>query len=104
MIPKAIKIIGLLDYTVTCMFNNGQILKIDFLPWIHSRLIKGSIYKKLLDKSVFNTISCNGRTLYWPGLATRLHEDGSKETADFDLDPVVLFELSDLKYGVGVKS
>ncbi len=92
MIPRLQKILSTNGYVVSCMTDQGKI-DIDFKDFITQRLEKGNVYEYLLLPENFNLIKCNGRTLYWEGLATAVNLDGSKVKADFELDPIVLYEL-----------
>lgn len=97
MIPRVIKIIEIKGFDVTVLFNNGKILTIDFYSWIVPRAAGKNIYTQLLKKTIFNTIGCNGITLYWPDLAEVTLLDGTIQPTEFDLDPLMLYEFASSK-------
>ncbi|MBK6815296.1 MAG: DUF2442 domain-containing protein [Saprospiraceae bacterium] len=97
MIPRVIKIIEIKGFDVTVLFNNGKILTIDFYSWIVPRAAGKNIYTQLLKENIFNTIGCNGITLYWPDLAEVTLLDGTIQPAEFDLDPLMLYEFASSK-------
>jgi hypothetical protein len=96
-LPSVKEIIKVDGYNVTCLFSDGKVLVIDFLSWILPRVKDDNIYSKLLDKEVFNTIGCNGITIYWPDLAKVTQLDGTIEPCEFDLDPIMLYEFATQK-------
>lgn len=96
-LQSVVEIIKVDGYNVTCLFNDGKVLTIDFLSWILPRVKSDNIYSKLLNQEVFNTIGCNGITIYWPGLAKVTQLDGTTEPCEFDLDPIMLYEFATQK-------
>lgn len=97
MIPRVIKIIEIKGFDVTVLFNNGKILTIDFYSWIVPRAAGKNIYTQLLKENIFKAIGCNGITLYWPDLAEVTLLDGTIKPAEFDLDPLMLYEFASSK-------
>ena len=76
------RIIGVQDYTVTCLFNTAEVRTINLEPIIDKyRVINDGLISQLADKKYFTTVSLDSYgTLSW--------ENG------VDFDPDNLYALS----------
>ncbi len=93
MIPKILKIEKLKAFEVLCVFNTGEKKIIDFDKYF-SQCRPNKINDTLRVSKVFNTIRCNGRSVFWPNLIEIMDEKGNIIDGEYELDPVVLYEYS----------
>ena len=93
MIPKILRIEKLKDFNILCCFNTGQMFEINFLDYFKMNP-DYTIYKKLKSKEIFDTIDCNGRTVFWPKMAIQIVQCGDIMESDYDIDPVMLYDFA----------
>lgn len=98
--PKVLKINEIKDYKVSCLFNNGESRIIDFEFFFKSRKNFSEnhpSYKLLKDIKEFNQIEIIGNTIGWKntGIYSKDYE-GKEVFYSYDIDPIVLFENSQL--------
>ncbi|MBK9255856.1 MAG: hypothetical protein IPM42_10240 [Saprospiraceae bacterium] len=93
MIPKILKIEKSKAFDVLCVFNTGERKIINF-DIFFSQCKPNYILEKLRDPKIFNTIQCNGRTVFWPNMIKIMDEKGNITDGEYELDPVVLYEHS----------
>lgn len=76
------KIVEIEDYTVTCLFNTGEVRTIDLTEVVHKyQRINDGLISKLSDKAYFKTVTLDSYgTLLW--------ENG------VDFDPDNLYNMS----------
>lgn len=48
------------DYTLVCVFENGESKIADITPYLQSE-----VFKPLIDKTLFNQIKNNGNYVFW---------------------------------------
>ncbi len=93
MIPKILRIEILKDFNILCCFNTGQNFEINFIDYF-SLYLDNSMYKKLKSKVIFDTIDCNGRTVFWPNMAKQVLPNGDIQVCDYEMDPVMLYDFA----------
>ena len=93
MIPKILRIEKLKDFNILCCFNTGQKFGINFLEYFKMNP-DNTIYNKLKSKEIFDTIDCNGRTVFWPKMASQIVQNGDIIESDYEIDPVMLYDFA----------
>jgi hypothetical protein len=96
-IPRIIRINGIRGFKVYCAFNNGEHRIIDFVKLSDKlNFTRDKMRMKIMDPSIFKTVSINNNTLTWEGVR-KVIKLASGESFDvaFDLDPLVLYENSE---------
>ncbi len=90
------KIIEVKPYTVTCMWNDDEIRKIDLAEFIqrHAKN-KNHSYYQLADKNRFSDVKCDGTTLYWENGIVIMDYDGTEKSGPLDIDPDFLYSISE---------
>jgi hypothetical protein len=83
MLHYITKIISIQDYTVSCLFNTGEVRKINLETVIQKyRKINDGLVSKLSDKTYFNTVQLDSYgTLHWDN--------------NVDFDPDNLYAMSE---------
>ncbi|MEX0966391.1 MAG: hypothetical protein WD077_04075 [Bacteroidia bacterium] len=90
---KSIKEIN--DYTVTCLWNDGVVRKIDLTEFIMEKAKNPeNSYAQLADKKRFAEVKCDGSTLYWEKGLEFKDYDGKIKKGPLDIAHEVLFELT----------
>jgi len=98
-IKKIIKVHQTKGYKVTCLFNNGESRVIDFKSLFETwKIKKGHIAYPLVDKlSEFKKFKLIDGSFVWENLQFKsLDEEGNPMIQYFDLDPIVLYENSEI--------
>jgi len=93
MIPKIFRIEKLKNFKILCCFNTNQNLEINFIDYFKMNA-GNTIYKKLKSKKIFDTIDCNGRTVFWPKMAKQMFQNGEILESDYEMDPVMLYDFA----------
>ena len=96
-IKKIIKIHEVEGYKVTCLFNNGESRIIDFKHLFEKWKIKKShiAYSLLEDINAFQKFEIIDGSFVWPNIQFEsLDDEGNKMVQFFDLDPLVLYDMS----------
>ncbi len=96
-IPKVLKINEIGEFTVSCLFNNGESRIINFKEFYRKKNITDAhpAYKLMQDPAAFQQVEIIGNTLGWKN--TGIHAEnyeGETEFYSYDVDPIVLFEHS----------
>ncbi len=97
MLHRIQKIIDVTLFTVVCEWKNGEIRAIQMEQKIREWADEpGSVYKKLLDKSIFMKVKLDAetQTLFWNGLIKMKDTSGKLLNATLDIDPEVLYQMS----------
>lgn len=93
------KIIESEPYKITCQWNDVKIRVIDLEELIKRKGAKpGSSYYQLKDKKRFNEVKCDGTTIYWENGIIIKDYDGTEKPGPLDIDPEVLYEISEKKF------
>lgn len=89
------KILDIEPYTITCLWNNEEIRKVDFSTFIKEKAKNplGS-YSQLKDEKRFKEAKCDGTTIYWENGIIIQNLEGKEEPGPLDIDPDVLCEMS----------
>lgn len=98
-IKKIVKVHQTKGYKVTCLFNNGESRVIDFKNLFEKwKIKKGHIAYPLLDKlSEFKKFKIIDGSFVWENIQFEsLDDEGNRMTQYFDLDPIVLYENSEI--------
>jgi len=98
-IKKIIKVHQTKGYKVTCLFNNGESRVIDFKSLFETwKIKKGHIAYPLVDKlSEFKKFKLIDGSFVWENLQFKsLDDEGNPMIQYFDLDPIVLYENSEI--------
>ena len=90
-----VKILDIKPYTVTCLWNDGEVRNVDFAGFIKRKsLSPENSYTQIKNKNRFSEVKCDGTTLYWENGIVMKDYDGSDVPGPLDVDPEVLFEMS----------
>lgn len=86
------------DFKIYCLFSNSEYRIIDFESlWKKWNIKKGDIEYPLLNISEFQKVKLVDGTLSWDNITVSLlNINGEEQTYPFDLDPLVLYENSQL--------
>jgi DNA-binding XRE family transcriptional regulator len=90
------KVVG---FKVFCLFNNGESRFIDFEAIFKKWNISESDAEYLIvtDEKEFQKVELIDGTLTWNNISVEiLNEDGEQVSLPYDIDPIVLYENSDL--------
>jgi len=97
-IPEIQKIISIEPFKITCLWSTDEIRVSDFEPEFEKWKIQGDKrYFPLMEYDNFEqvTVSEEG-TLEWTTILISFQFAGKSRTAPLDLDPVVLYENSQI--------
>lgn len=97
-IKRIIKIYKIDGYKVHCLFSNGESRIIDFEKVFKDWNIKQSDIEFPLVKSIieFQKIELEEGTFIWKNIEIKsLDENGEEEIYFYDLDPIVMYEMSE---------
>ncbi len=93
---RIIKVIEVENYSVKTLWNDGNIRDIELLDFILKKSKNpDSSYSQLINKSIFETVKCDGTTLSWDNLIDYVDLDGSIKKGELDISPELLFELTE---------
>lgn len=98
-IKRIIKIHQINGYVVHCLFNNGASRIIDFKALFQKwNIAEGHIaYPLVNDLTEFKKFELIDGSFVWPNIAFESEDDeGRKIIQYFDLDPIVLYENSEI--------
>jgi len=98
-IKKIVKVHQRKGYKVTCLFNNGESRVIDFKTLFENwKIRKGHIAYPLLDKlNEFKKFKIIDGSFVWENIKFEsLDDEGKTMVQYFDLDPIVLYENSEI--------
>ncbi|MCB0634372.1 MAG: helix-turn-helix transcriptional regulator [Saprospiraceae bacterium] len=96
-IPRILKIEAINGYKVYCAFSTGEYRVIDFAPLFEQwHYAMDPLRAQLLEPEIFRTVNLNEGTLQWPSVLqiTKL-SNGMEFEVPFELDPLVLYEVSE---------
>ena len=83
-------------YIVTCLWNDGEVRKVDLTKFILNKAKNPeNSYAQLLDKSRFTEVQCDGSTLYWDQGLEYEDYDGEIKKGPLDIAPELLFEMTE---------
>ena len=83
-------------YTVICLWNDGEVRKVDSTEFILNKAKNSeNSYAQLFDKSRFAEVKCDGSTLYWDQGLEYEDYDGEIKKGPLDIAPEVLFEMTE---------
>lgn len=106
-IPKILKINEQIGYKVSCLFNNGESRIIDFELFFKSRKNFSEQhpgYKLLSNLKEFEKLELLGHTIGWKNTGKSLKNlEGEIEFYPYDIDPIVLFDFSELDENRSIK-
>jgi len=94
--PRILKILRIKDFTIYCVFNNGETRVIDFLEIFKMwKLSKRDPEYILLKQSEFKKVALRNNTLSWKNIQIELIDlKGNKISHPFELSPDLLFKYS----------
>ena len=98
-IKRILKINQIEDYNIHCLFSNGQARVIDFKVLFDKwNLQKKDIgYPLTQSLQAFQQVKLVDGTLTWPNIGIiSTDENGEKVSYTYDLDPIVLYEASEV--------
>lgn len=98
-VKRILKIHKVDGFKIYCLFNNGESRIIDFVNLFKKWNIKKKDIEYPLKKSVeeFSKVELFEGTLTWKNISYETEdEDGNKMILYYDLDPIVLYENSQL--------
>lgn len=95
-VPRILKIKSIENFTITCVFNNGETRDIDFKKLFRKwKVKKNDIEINLLDIRQFKRVVLRNNTLSWKHLTIPLmNVEGREVVQPYEIDPVVLYENS----------
>ena len=83
-------------WQVTCRWNDDIIRTVNLEDFLKKKTKgKTNSYNQLLNKKRFSEVKCDGTTLYWENGITMKDTDGTIKPAPLDIDPDVLFEMTE---------
>jgi len=99
-IPKILKINNISGYKISCLFSTGESRIIDIKELLLERIgitKKHPASKLLKDKSLFQEVKILGNSIGWTqvGIDTK-NEEGKNVFYPFELDPIVLYQNSEI--------
>jgi len=96
-VKRIIKIHKINDYVMSCLFNNGESRIIDFQQLFQSWNVQKTDFEYPLTQSIkaFQAVEVIDGTLTWKNIEIEsTDEDGNPCVYHYDLDPIVLYEVS----------
>ncbi|MEM9526421.1 MAG: helix-turn-helix transcriptional regulator [Bacteroidota bacterium] len=94
-LPRIIKIYGVDNFVIKCVFNNGEYRFVDFNHLFEKW--KGDDMEVLKDEEVFLGVELENGTLTWPNVRREMTlKSGKTFNVVYDISPAVLFEESEL--------
>jgi len=105
VIPRIIKIQKVDEFSIHCMFNNGENRLLNFETIFNSwSITKTDVEYPLLKKGEFAKVELRNNTLSWNNIEVKLlGEDGTEEIHPYELSHDELFKLSEpvetMKFG-----
>lgn len=98
-IPRIIKLHEIIGFKIYCAFNTGEHRIINFENLFKQLGFKSDdpIRSKLLEEKNFKEVQLHEGTLQWPNIKQKLKlSNGLEFEVMFDLDPIVLYNSSEL--------
>jgi len=98
-IKRIVKIHQIRGYKVTCLFNNGESRVIDFKNLFEKwKIKKGHIaYPLLENQKEFKKLKIIDGSFVWENIKFKsLDDEGNEIVQYFDLDPIVIYENSEI--------
>jgi DNA-binding XRE family transcriptional regulator len=97
-IPRIIKINEITGFNISCAFNNGEHRIIDFRKLFKIwNLKEGDFGYEITQEEIFKMVEIVSNTLSWPSITKKIKlSNGMEFDAPYELDPVVLYENSEL--------
>lgn len=98
-IKKIVKIHQIKGYKVTCLFNNGESRVIDFKNLFEKWKIKKKhiAYPLVENQKEFNKLKIIDGSFVWENIKFKSKDDEGNEMVQyFDLDPIILYENSEI--------
>lgn len=98
-IKRIVKIHKIENFKVYCLFNNGESRIIDFEKyWSKKKTSKNSIHYPIATSiEEFQKVELDNGTLTWKNIHIESEdENGNRVVYPYDLDPIVLYENSEL--------
>ncbi len=95
-IPRILKIKSVRNFTISCVFNNGETRDIDFNRLFNKWKLKNSDPEfALLNPVEFRKVGLRNNTLSWKNIMIRIQDlDGNPVDYPFEVDPLVLYKNS----------
>lgn len=95
-IPRILKIKSINDFTISCIFNNGEIRDIDFKKLFrHWNIKKTDPENHLLNLNEFRKVRLRNNTLSWNNIKVNLLDlDGNEVNHPLEIDPIILYKHS----------
>lgn len=89
------EIINVEDYKIQVLWNDKVLRTIDLTDFLNSKTKNSnSSYTPLLENSIFQSVKCDGTTLYWENLIEYKDIDGSIHKGNLDISPELLYEIA----------
>jgi DNA-binding XRE family transcriptional regulator len=97
-ILRIIKLCAIEGWKVSVAYSNGEYRIIDFEQFFNKfNFAQDKLRAQLLDKITFQGLTLHEGTLRWPNVQDRIElSNGMVFEVPFDLDPLVLYENSEL--------
>jgi len=98
-VKRIIKIHKIEGYTIFCLFNNGESRIINFEDLFKTWAINKSDAENKINHSIkeFNRVKLVDGTLSWYNVGTKgIDENGNEIEFPYQLDPIVLYENSEI--------
>jgi len=100
-VKRIVKIHKIDGYKVYCLFNNGESRIIDFEKVFKTWNIKKDDieYRIMKSEDKFKQIELEEGTFVWKNLEFKSRDENGEEiTYHYDLDPIVMYELSEITH------
>ena len=96
-IPRIIKVEKIHDFTIQCMFNNGESRVLDFKRIFDDwKISETDIEFPLLDLKEFKKVTLRNFTLSWSNIEIKINnENGETENLPYEIGADVLYNLSE---------
>lgn len=95
-IPRILKIEDIKGFTLQCMFNNGESRLLDFEKIFKQwQVSEEDLEYKILNINEFKKVKLRNYTLSWHNIQLKIeNEIGESEFHPYEIDPKVLYDLS----------
>jgi DNA-binding XRE family transcriptional regulator len=96
-IPRIIKVEKIHDFTIQCMFNNGESRVLDFKKIFDDwKISETDIEFPLRDLKEFKKVTLRNFTLSWSNIEIKINnENGETENLPYEIGADVLYNLSE---------
>jgi len=99
LVKRIVKIHNIKGCKITCLFNNGESRIIDFAKLFKEWKVGKNDYEYKISKSetAFKKVGLIEGTLVWKNIEIKAKdEDGNDVSHFYDIDPITLFESSEI--------